>query len=109
MLVDSITIIGNERTLPAKQMSKLRATLPPNVKLIRQTSAWNNSALFAEVIVWLAAARAPWMDALQPILSFDAHKLHLAPLVIPPLTTWFMQPLDVNGFSLFQFTLRGLF
>ena len=103
-------------------MSRMRATLPPNVKLIRQKSAWNNSTLFAEVIVWLAAALAPWMDALQPILSFDAHKLHLAPcvfaacslyniwpLVIPPSTTWFMQPLDVDGFSLFKFTLRGLF
>ena len=103
-------------------MSRMRATLPPNVKLIRQKSAWNNSTLFAEVIVWLAAALAPWMDALQPILSFDAHKLHLAPcvfaacflyniwpLVIPPSTTWFMQPLDVDGFSLFKLTLRGLF
>ena len=122
MLVDSITTIVNECTLPAKQKSKLRATLPPNVKLIRQTSAWNNSTLLAEVIVWLAAALAPWMDALQPILFFDAHKLHLAPcvfaacflyniwpLVIPPSTTWFMQPLDVDGFSLFKFSLRGLF
>ena len=114
--------LGNEHTLPAKQMGKLRSSLPGNVKLIRQKSAWNNAALFAQVICWLGVALAPWMDLLQPILSFDAHKLYLAacvfkacvangiwPLVIPKSTTWYMQPLDVAGFGPLKSTLRELF
>ena len=104
-------LIGNEKTLPAKQLGMLRARCPANIKLTRQKSAWNNDKLCRELLRQLAEALLPYLDKYQPILIFDACKVHLVPsvlsychalgiwpLVVSARLTWLLQPLDVNGF-----------
>ena len=104
-------LIGNEYTFPAKQLGMLRSHCPPNVRLTRQKSAWNNEKLCTELLRQLADALLPYLDDYQPILIFDACKVHLVPnvllychalgiwpLVVPARLTWLLQPLDVNGF-----------
>ena len=112
-------IIGNEATFPAAAFTALKAAAPPNIRLIRQKSAWNNSILCSEMIAWLAEALLPWRHRYQPILFLDAHRLHTArevlvacnremiwPALIPALLTWLLQPLDVNGFFSFKALLK---
>ena len=38
------TLVCNERTIPANKYVELRDGMPPNVYLVRQRSAWNNTA-----------------------------------------------------------------
>lgn len=111
-------LIGNESTLLQKDLPALRALCPPNVRLIRQKSAWNNSKLCAKIIRELKKVLEPYMDVIQPVLVLDAARLHLAhalaacratgvwPLIVPPKLTWLMQPLDTWGFSLYKHVMQ---
>ena len=64
-----------------------------------------------ELLRQLAETLLPHLEKYQPILIFDASKVHLVPsvlsychalgmwpLVVPAKLTWLLQPLDVNGF-----------
>ena len=108
-------IIGNESTIPAKQLASLRANCPSNFIVLRRSSSWVNGQLCAWIVRRLAAALAPYMDAVQPILLFDACKQHLGssvfkacaaaciwPVVVPAKTTWLLQPLDTRVFAVYK-------
>lgn len=112
-------IVGNFRTFLASQLAELQANCPGNVTLIRQKSAWNNSKLCAKIIRWLGKALAPYKGQWQPILLFDAARLHLSkkvfracsaagvwPVVVPAKTTWLLQPLDVDAFQQYKAHLK---
>ena len=112
-------IIGNEATLPARAMARLRSLCPANVYLVRQKSAWNNSTLCSVIVRWLALALRPHIANLQPVLFLDAVRLHTTPsvvlacnragiwvLVVPAKTTWLLQPLDTHAFLPFKAWLR---
>ena len=108
-------IIGNESTIPAKQLASLRANCPSNFIVLRRSSSWVNGQLCAWIVRRLAAALAPYMEAVQPILLFDACKQHLGssvfkactaaciwPVVVPAKTTWLLQPLDTRVFAVYK-------
>lgn len=108
-------IIGNLHTLPAKSMATLRAALPANVTLLRQRSAWNNNLLCSTIIRMIATALAPFADAYQPVIFFDAARCHLKwnvfaacarlgiwPILVPAKMTWLLQPLDTHVFASFK-------
>ena len=112
-------VVGNESILPARAMTALRATLPANVRLIRQKSSWNNSMLCAIIVRILALALRPHRDRFQPVLLLDTVRLHFAqvvlnacnncgiwPLLVPAKTAWFLQPLDTHVFRAFKCRLR---
>ena len=110
-------LIGNEATLLQRDLAKLRALCPPNVKLLRRKSAWCDAALCAWIVRDIAAALAPHRAGLQPVFVLDAARIHLTdalracrgcnmwPLVVAAKMTWMLQPLDTDAFALFKFVL----
>lgn len=108
-------LIGNEKTLPAKQLAALRARLPPRFHLLREKSAWVNAELCVQIVGWLHAALAPYMGSHQPVLLLDGHSTHINrrvftacvrariwPVIVPAKMTWLMQPLDTHAFLRFK-------
>jgi hypothetical protein len=111
--------IANEHTMSCCEFDALLRDRPPNVRLVRQKSSWNNSSLCAQIMGWLATALAPFMCEVQPLLIFDAARLHLSitvlraccrggvwPIVVAASTTWLLQPLDTHVFALFKIHLQ---
>ena len=113
-------IIANTRTIPARSTLAIRRALPANIRLVRQKSAWNNELLCSTIVRWLRQALQPVIHRFQPVLIFDSVPLHTAPrvlsacasthiwpLLVPPLTTDLIQPLDVYAFSLYKHDLQS--
>ena len=111
-------IIANERTLLKRDLPTLIRAAPPNVRLLRQRSAWNTARLTVRIVGLLGdalrALRGRLSD-IQPLLLLDAAKIHLHGsvlrackaygfwvLVIPPRMTFALQPLDAHVFSSFK-------
>ena len=112
-------LIGNETTLPARRLAALRAASPRNVWILRQKSAWSNQFTCAWIMELLAAALAPFTATVQPILLFDAVRIHITrlvlaacvrsgiwPILVPARVTWLLQPLDVAVFFGYKLRLR---
>ena len=123
-------LIGNESTFHAGEMAELVAACPPNVHLLRQRSAWNNTETQKLVLRLLAAAlreheRAairPGMKRWQPVLLLDACRLRLHPsvaksaaalgiwlVVVPARLTWLLQPLDTHVFQRYKEYFRSAY
>ena len=113
-------IIGNERTLLLRALPTLRRDAPANVVLVRQKSAWNNAALMASIVGWIAESVRLHAENYQPVLVMDVVSLHTRRVVlqacqrhgvwtvfVPARTTFFLQPLDVHVFHLYKAALRG--
>lgn len=114
-------IIANERTFRMRAFADLARAAPPNVTLLRQRSAWNNTRLTARFIRALSNALRKLRVRLpntQPLLVLDAAKFHLHPLVlracreasiwvlvVPPRMTFVLQPLDARIFAPFKAAL----
>ena len=103
-------LVCNERTIPLKVYAALRASMPANVRLVRQKSAWNNIELFVETIRRLGAILAPFAATYTPIYSFDTAKIHIAsrvfnacrragmlPHLVAAKMTWALQPFDIRA------------
>ena len=112
-------ILCNERTIPKRHIAAIRRGLQPNIRVVRARSAWINGGLCASLIRWLGEALGPHMHTHQPILSFDACKSHVVPIVlrafmttriwphlIPASTTRYIQALDTHGFGGFKLRLQ---
>ena len=123
-------LIGNESTFHAGEMEELVAACPPNVHLIRQRSAWNNTETQKRVLRLLAAALRehertavrPGMKRWQPVLLLDACRLHIHPsvaksaaalgiwlVVVPARLTWLLQPLDTHVFQRYKEYFRSAY
>lgn len=113
-------IICNESTLPARSLVALKSGCPQNVVVVRQKSAWTNGFLFAKIIRALGKALLPVMDTYQAVLLLDTARAHLShhvfsachavrlwPVVVPPKTTWLLQPLDACVFASYKRVLRA--
>lgn len=102
-------------------LARVRETLPPNVIIVRQKSAWVNhetlGVMFAEI-----RRRLTPHPAVQPILLMDTAPQHLGDEVashartsriwlslVPPSLTWLLQPLDVRVFYKYKRLLAKLF
>ncbi len=112
-------IVGNWAAFRVRDWSRLTTACPPNVVLVRQKSAWNNADLCCRVITLLAKALAPHRRRFQPILLFDACKVHLHrkvvaacarasiwPVVVPAKLTWLLQPNDTHVFARYKEAIR---
>lgn len=112
-------LVANEATLQAGTLAALSAACPPNVRLVRQKSSWNNGHLCALIVGLIMEALGVHAGLLQVVLILDAARLHFGPpminacrrhgvwpLFVPAKLTWLLQPLDTHGFSLFKHTLR---
>ena len=75
-------LLGNERTLPIRELAALRASCPPNVHIVRQKSAWNSHLVCARIVRTLRAALEPHMGGYQPVLPLDTVKFHYGQTVL---------------------------
>ena len=104
------------------EWSLLVADLPPNVFIKRMPRGWNNADQHKLIIRILGLVLRPFLATRQPILSFDAAKLHLNAevlheiytahmwyLLIPARLTWLLQPLDTHAFLKYKRYLKSLF
>ena len=112
-------LIANQHTVSAAQLAELRASCPPNVRIIRQQSAWVNAPLCAQIVRWLRSALSPPLVDAQVVLLFDACRSHTAvavfractkaaiwPVVVPAKMTWLLQPLDTHALLPFKIHLQ---
>ena len=115
-------VIGNCSTLQAGAWAGLLAACPANVYLVRQKSAWNNAGLFARVLGVLGQILRPFLCEVQPIVLWDACRLHLHRdvlqacvdqvlwvVAIPAGLTWLLQPCDTHAFQSYKRALRAAY
>lgn len=112
-------VVGNLATFLVRDWAAIVDGEPANFYVVRQASAWNNAALLCRVIHVLGRILEPYLANWQPILLFDACRIHLAPsvwlacraariwpIVVPPRLTGALQPLDTHAFCGFKRALR---
>ena len=115
-------IIGNLQTFLKRDWPVLLASAPGNVVLIRQKSAWNNVALFVQILNRLGTILKPYLFSCQPVLLLDACRLHFAtPIIqacvrshlwlvfVPARLTWLLQPCDTHAFQRYKLILRNAY
>lgn len=111
-------LIANEHTIKKSEFSDLRARMHGNVKLLRRKSAWTDAVVMVEILSELKVALTPFTESLQPLLLLDAAPQHVSrrvlvnagrmglwPCVVPPHTTFGLQPLDTHAFANFKLNL----
>ena len=114
-------LIGNCSTFKRGDVAELRAAVSPNLRIVRQKSAWNDQRLMVDILRDVRACLAPFMGAFQPVFTWDAARQHTTPLVfsaarrcgmwpltIPSKLTWLLQPLDTHAFASFKRKLSEL-
>lgn len=112
-------VIVNHRTAGQRAMGSLTRDCPPNVRLLRLRSAWNNTHVCTWIVNLLGAALRPFLNDFQPILLLDTVNFHFSasvlaacrrariwPLFVPARLTWLLQPLDTHAFRLYKAFLR---
>ena len=108
-------LIANSHTISDAQLSELRRTCPPNVRILRKPSAWVNAEVCAHIVWVLTEQLASLAGAIQIVLFFDAYKAHYGravvetcvrrrvwPLLVPAKKTWLLQPLDTHAFFAYK-------
>ena len=101
---------------------RLLEDCPRNVFIKRMKKGWNNAAQHKIIIQILGLVLEPYLNTMQPILSFDAVPLHLENaifdalriakiwyIVIPARLTWLLQPLDTHGFMKYKRFLKDTY
>ena len=110
--------IGNYYCFPLALMTAIAGMLTGRVQFWRRTSSWNTAALMLEILAELSAAPAGRPE-FQIILVLDSASIHLTLavirkatelgiwlLVVPPRTTYALQPLDTHVFAAYKAFLR---
>ena len=103
-------------------MREIWANLPPNVFVKRKSSGWSDKEQHRCILQIIGKVLEPYSDIYQPVLIFDAVKLHLDTealeemfiwlmwyLVVPKEMTFLCQPLDAHVFGLMKTCLRAKF
>ena len=103
-------------------MNEIWQNLPPNVYVKRKSSAWTDIEQHKVIIKMIGKILEPYNEIYQPILMFDAVKVHLNKFVLEELFVWLMwylvvpkdltylcQPLDAHVYGRFKKCLRGKF
>ena len=96
-------------------MNQIRASLPSNIRLFRQTSSWNSGATMRSILSILAAC----LSGIKIVLLLDcaschmewsvashAARLGIVMLLIPAKLTYMLQPCDSHWFLKFKKQLR---
>ena len=115
-------LIVSAATCAEKVWREIQSTGWDNMIIVRQKSAWNNERLCAVIIRRLGSILAKFTLQYRPFLFMDSVRFHtspqvltackammITPIIIPPLLTWLLQPLDTGAFSLFKHILRELY
>ena len=110
--------IGNFYLFTLQLLSVIEPELPSNMHFWRCKSGWNSSELMVRILRLLADALSGRPE-LQIILAFDAASIHPTKavlraakdlniwlLVVPPRTTYALQPLDTHIFAPYKAFLR---
>ena len=103
-----------------KNWTELQAELPGNVFVRRQVSGWSNTEQHKIILRLLKLSLQPFLDTMQPIVTFDAAPLHLHQevievlselglwwLLVPKKLTWLLQPLDTHVFCKYKRFVRN--
>ena len=103
-------------------MEEIWQNLPPNVFVKRKSSGWTDAEQHRTIIEMIGKVLEPFTEIYQPVLIFDAVKVHLTKaaleelfiwlmwyLVVPKDLTYLCQPLDAHVFGLFKKALRAKF
>jgi len=111
-------VLANEHTLRVQDIAELD-NVPPNVHIKRRKSAWINVPGLVEYIRLLGDALRAHAPDRQPILIWDALRVHLHEKVlraagregilvvaIPAKMTWLLQPLDTDVFARYKQSIR---
>lgn len=117
-------VLCNRRSFPRRAEKRVRKALPGHIQLIQKASAWNDNSTLAHIVTDLGKRLQPYRGTVQPVLIMDACRLHvhrkvlekcasagIVIILIPPLTTFMLQPLDADpyGFNMFKAALRREF
>ena len=117
-------VLCNRRSFPRRAEKRVRKALPGHIQLIQKASAWNDNSTLAHIVTDLGKRLQPYRGNVQPVLIMDACRLHvhrkvlekcasagIVIILIPPLTTFMLQPLDADpyGFNMFKAALRREF
>ena len=108
-------IIGNERTLRAQDLQRVKDSLPGNVYVIRRKTGWVDAPMFAQILGWLRQAVSAVDRDMEILLLADVSPVHTHALVfktakrhrirlcfVPASCTWLLQPCDTHGFRKFK-------
>jgi hypothetical protein len=114
-------VLSTERGVRKKDVPKVAAALPANVRLIRRKSAWADSQVCMDLLRDLRAVLDDcgcndkivlyWDCArchLVPSVFAKARSLRINPITLPPGTTAMLQPLDTHIFGAFKKTLADV-
>ena len=113
------TLLCAEALLPQRDVAAITATLPQNVALWRKKSGWINVDVFADIMRVLVTVLSEVARQRQCILLMDAHRAHFSPkvlrvlakgniwpVIIPAVSTHYLQPLDTDVFSRYKHFLK---
>lgn len=115
-------ILGNERRLTRHMLAVAEDERPPNVRVWRDKSSWNNHTVMCRILRALASVLRTQAPYFQPVLVLDVAACHLHASVmqtasnlgiwlhfVPAKLTFLLQPLDTHCFTTFKFQLRRMF
>ncbi|CAJ1392021.1 unnamed protein product, partial [Effrenium voratum] len=114
-------LVGNKSIFLQKDLRAVRDAQPENIRVFRETSSWATSQLITEVLSDLETLAASFPSK-QLCVVMDSAAQHLSErvvrraadaniwlCVVPPKATGYMQPLDVQTFSLLKHHLKDKF
>ena len=114
-------LLSTERGVKKRDVPKVAAALPANVRLIRRKSAWSDSEVCMDILHDLRAVLdgcgcndkiVLYWDCARPHLAprvfAKARALRINPITVPPGTTAMLQPLDTHIFGPFKKTLADV-
>ena len=108
-------LVVNHKKWTTRMSDYADATLPDNVMVWTERSAWVTQALFLEILVALCDRLRPHQARFHFVLVVDASRSHISSriascarangitmLIVPGKLTWMLQPLDVHFFANFK-------
>ncbi len=115
-------IVASEKTIPAAVGDRFQSVQTGRIFLVRRKSAWLNARVLCSILRLLAECLAEAAPGRHIVLGMDACPVHLSPavlraagklglcfLLLPALTTKYLQPCDVAVFARLKHRYRQLF
>ena len=112
-------VLGNKHRLTLKMLKNLAARQPPNFRVWREESSWNNHCIMRRLISLLATCLKDYQTTHQIILVLDvaschrhssiyalATRLGIRVLFVPAKLTYLLQPADTHLFRKLKALLK---
>ena len=114
-------IIGNARSLLARDMPGHIANAPPNVVLLRQKSSWNSVDVMLRIIRHIGRFLES-VPEYEAVFYLDAARIHIHAsiaaacrrknirlVILPAKLTWLLQPCDTHVFFRYKYLFKSLY